>query len=716
MTETIQYTIDDDGIATLAIDVPDESMNIVNQQFLADLKELVEKVASDDAIKGAIITSAKPAFMAGADLRMLGALAAGANEMGMAKLVEALGGYSQILRGMETSGKPFVAAVNGLALGGGLEIALACHHRLVADDPKIQLGLPEVMVGLLPGAGGTQRVVRLAGVEAALRLMTIGKPAKPAEAVGMGLFDAAVPASELLDKAKAWLMDKPFAVQPWDKKGFKIPGGGGAMHPKAVQTFMAANAMSQEKSMHNYPAVPSILSCVYEGSIVPMDAGLRIETRYMAKLVADPQATNMIRTLFVNKQAADKLARRPEGVDKHTVRTLGMLGAGMMGAGIAYVSAKAGMNVILLDRDVDAAEKGKDYARKLVEKGVKRRKTTEEKGAALLGRIRTTDNYADLGECDLIIEAVFEDPKIKADVTAKTEAVISTSTVFASNTSTLPISDLAENFGRPHEFIGIHFFSPVDKMPLVEIIMGEKTDQPTLAKALDYVQQIKKTPIVVNDSRGFYTSRCFGTYVQEGAAMVMEGVKPALIENAGRMSGMPVGPLAVGDEVSIELSHHVGQATKDAMGDAYVPSPADDYIERMLVELGRKGRKNAKGAYVYPEGGKKYLWPELAEHFPVSDEQPDVGEVKKRFLIRQAVEAARCFEEGVLTTPEDGDVGAIFGWGYAPWTGGPLSYIDTMGASEFVAEADRMAQAYGPRFTPPKLLREMAEKDERFYS
>ncbi|MCH8862825.1 MAG: enoyl-CoA hydratase/isomerase family protein [Proteobacteria bacterium] len=715
MTETVQITIDEDGIATLAIDVPGQSMNVINQAFQQEFADFIAQVAGDDAIKGAIITSAKPTFMAGADLRMLGQLTAGDGPSDAAAVFEACFSLNKVFREMETCGKPFVAAINGLAMGGGFEMMLACHHRIVADDPKIKLGLPEVMVGLLPGAGGTQRLPRLAGVQVALQYASTGKTMSPQEAMGMNIVQEVVPGDKLLEAAKAWLMDKPTAVQPWDKKGFKFPGGGGAMHPGAVMVFMGASAMAQDKTKHNYPAVEAILSCVYEGSILPMDKAIRVESKYFAKLIMGDVAPNMIRTLFVNKTAAEKGAKRPAGPAPHEVKKLGMLGAGMMGAGIAYVSARAGMEVVLLDRDTESAEKGKAYAEALVEKGVKRRKISKEKGEALLDRIHPTSDFADLEGCDLVIEAVFEDREIKAETTKKTEAVIPADTVFASNTSTLPITGLAEAFSRPEDFIGIHFFSPVDRMPLVEIIMGEKTGDKALAHALDYVRQIRKTPIVVNDSRGFYTSRCFGTYVMEGVTMLAEGINPALIENAGKICGMPVGPLAVGDEVSIELSYKVMMATKKDMGDKYPAGPGDDVVIKFVEELGRLGKKSGKGFYEYPEKGKKFLWPGLAEHYPLADDQPTLDEVKTRFLYRQAIEAARCFEEGVLNDPESGDIGAIFGWGFAPYTGGPLSMIDTIGAEAFVREADRLAQAYGERFAVPQSLRDMASGGGTFY-
>lgn len=726
MTETIRYEVDADGIALLTIDLPDTAMNVFNAQLIKDLDTCVDKVLADDAVKGAVITSGKPAFLAGADLNMLGSQAG--TKQTPEQAFESAFGLNKLFRKLETGDKdrkvlakegtkPFAAAVNGLALGGGFELVLACHYRVIADDPRMQLGFPEVQVGLLPGAGGTQRLPRIVGIQAAAGAVTTGKPYNAQIALGLGIANELAPAAEVVDRAKAWVNKTSSAIAPWDKKGFKYPGGAGAMHPASVQTFVGANAMAQKQTQHNYPAVQAILSCFFEGGVVDFDTAIRIESKYFMKLLADPVAGNMIRSLFINKQAVEKGSLRPAGIERKKVKRLGMLGAGLMGAGVAYVSAKAGMDVVLLDRDEASAEKGKDYSRNLVKKGVERGKVAQQKGDALLERITTTSDYADLKDCDLIIEAVFEAEDIKKAVTEATEAVIGEDIVFASNTSTLPITGLAKNFTRPHQFIGIHFFSPVDKMPLVEIIMGEKTDDATLALALDYVSQIKKTPIVVNDSRGFYTSRCFGTYVQEGYSMVQEGVKPALIENAGKMAGMPVGPLAVGDEVALDLSYKVGMATKKALGDKYVVSPADGFVEKMVVDLERFGRKNGKGNYVYPEdGGRKYLWPGLADHFPVADDQPTLDEVKTRFMVRQAVEAARCFEEGVLIDASSGDIGAIFGWGFAPFTGGPFSFIDTMGVAEFVAEADRLAQAYGARFTPPQMLRDMAANGESFYA
>lgn len=719
MTETITFDVDADGIATLRIDVPGQTMNVITPAFQRDLEALIDKIAADPAIKGAVITSAKASgFMAGADLKGLGdALKDGGGEPSKAALFERVFNLNRVFRKLETCGKPFAAAVNGLALGGGLEICLACHYRVVANDPKLQLGLPEVMVGLLPGAGGTQRLPRMIGVQAALTYLAQGKSMKPQEALGLGVVNEVAPTDEVVEKAKAWLKTGPKAVKPWDEKGFKFPGGAGWANKNFVMTFMGANAMVLGETLGNYEAPKAIASCVYEGAQLPFDLAIRLESKYFLKLLTGAQAPNMIRSLFVNKQAAERGARRPQGIDKMPTRKLGMLGAGLMGAGIAYVSAKAGIEVVLLDRDRAAAEKGKDYSQKLVDKDIKRGRLGKEKGEALLARIQPTDNYDDLQGCDLVIEAVFEARDIKAEVTKKTEAVVGADTIFGSNTSTLPITSLADAWSKPRNFIGIHFFSPVEKMPLVEIITGKKTGPEAIAKALDYVAQIKKTPIVVNDSRGFYTSRCFGTYVMEGYSMVGEGVTPALIDNCGRQAGMPVGPLAVGDEVAIDLSWKVMQATKKDLGDKYQPGPADEVVERMYA-LGRYGRKTAKGFYVYPQdGGKKYLWPGLAGEFPLKPEaaQPSAEEVKTRLIYRQLVECARCYQEGVLETVEDGDIGAIFGWGFAPFTGGPFSLMDSLGIDQVVKTLKRLEKAYGARFAPPKILKQMAKSGETFY-
>ena len=720
--ENFSFDVDSDGIALVTWDMPGRSMNVLSQSSMADLASIIEKIASDDAIKGAVITSGKGAFCAGADLSMMGGQAGGSGDGSPEDRVKAMyeGNlkFNMILRSLETCGKPVVAAINGTALGGGLEVTLACHCRIAADNPKTQLGLPEAKVGLLPGGGGTQRLPRLIGAGAALPIILQGSSLNPEKAAKAGIVHKVVPADSLIDEAKKWIREVGDAEQPWDKKGYKVPGGdpnskGGA------QVFTIGNAQLHKQTHGNFPAQKYILSCVYEGLQVPIEAGLRIESRYFTKLLMDPRSKAMIRSLFLSMQELQKGARRPAGVPEFKVKKLGILGAGMMGAGVAYVSAQAGMEVVLLDTDQANAEKGKAYSQKLLEKALERGKTTQDKMDATLARITPTTNFDDLKGADLVIEAVFEDRGIKAEVTKKAEPMIAEGGIYGSNTSTLPISGLAEAYSKPEEFIGIHFFSPVDKMQLVEIIMGEKTNDETLAKAMDYVKQIRKTPIVVNDSRGFYTSRCFGTYVSEGLAMLADGIKPAIVENTGKMTGMPMPPLALNDEVSLELGYKVRQQTKKDLGDKFVGGPADKLIEKMVVELGRMGRKAGKGFYDYPEGGKKKLWPGRADLVDTKIEEADpelVEEYKKRFLCIQALEAARCFEEGVVTDVRDADVGAILGWGFAPWTGGPLSYIDMLGTKAFVELCDSLAQKYGERFKPNALLREMAEKGESFYT
>ncbi len=717
MTTIINIELDQDGIALLTIDYPDKSMNVISTKLIAEFESIAEKLATDDSIKGAVLTSGKKgSFVAGADLNMLLGLANNIEQDSVEERYKKVSRLSKALRSLETCGKPVAAAINGLALGGGLEICLACHYRIVADNPKLNLGFPEVMVGLLPGAGGTQRLPRLMGVQPALPYLLQGKNMDPEKALANNVVHAIAPIDEIIPKAKAWVLSEGNATQPWDEKGFKVPGGQGAFNPKIAQTFMGGQAMLQKQSKGNFPAPEAILSCVYEGHQLPIDTALKIECEYFTSLLLDDVASNMIRTLFVNKQAAEKGVRRPKDIPPMKTTKLGMLGAGMMGAGIAYVSAMAGIEVVLLDVSIEAAEKGKNYSDKLLSKRISRNRMTQEKADGILSLIKPTTDYADLAGCDLIIEAVLEDVAVKADVTAKVEAVVPETCIYGSNTSTLPITQLAKASQRQKQFIGIHFFSPVDKMPLVEIIVGEKTGDEAIAKALDYVAQIRKTPIVVNDSRGFYTSRCFGTYPKEALNMLAEGVSPALIDNSGAYAGMAVGPLTVADEVSIELMHHVAEATRKGLGEAYVKERSDDVISKMVVDLKRLGRKNSKGFYDYHEDGSKSLWTEVAEYFPLADIQPTQEEVTQRLLYRQALEVVRCYEEKVLLAPEDADIGAIFGWGFAPWTGGQLSMIDTIGVKRFVSRCDAFANKYGKVYSVPKLLREMSDNNESFYS
>ena len=712
MNNTIQYAVDQDGIALLTIDLPGKSMNVLTPELMADLAELTTRAAEDDDVKGLVLTSGKKAFIAGADIKdLVTAYDRGITQKEAAEFSFEL---NKTLRGMETCGKPLAVAITGLALGGGLEVCLACHYRVLASDTGAVLGFPEVNIGLLPGAGGTQRTPRLIGFRNAATMILQCRNLRPGQALEMGLVHELAPVAEIVERAKKWVLESGDPEQPWDKKGFKFPHGGLA-HPMTAQTFMGGNALLAKATRHNYPAPIAAQSAIFEGCATSFDAGIRIESQYFGTLLSGVVARNMMRTLFVNKGRADKLARRPQGVEKSKVKKLGILGAGMMGAGIAFVSAKAGMQVVLLDTDMENAQRGKAYSEGLLKKAIERGHSTEEKAAALLSLITPTTSYDDLAACDLVIEAVFESKKLKADVTAKTEAVVPETCIFASNTSTLPITGLAKASQRPEQFIGLHFFSPVDKMPLVEIILGEKTNDEAIARSLDYIQQIRKTPIVVNDSRGFYTSRVFSTFTAEGISMLAEGVKPALIENASKMAGMPVGALAVTDEVTIELAYKIGKETAAALGIEYPNDTASTAISKMVEELDRKGKRYGKGFYDYPEDAKKHLWPGLAEHFPVAENQPDVKELKKRMLTIQALETARCVEEGVVTHTEDGDIGSIFGWGFPPYTGGTLSYIDTVGIKAFVAECDRMTALHGDRFKVSAWLRDRAEKGESFH-
>lgn len=717
----INYAVDKDGIATLEWDLPGRSQNVLNEQTMAAFAEAAQKALADPAVKGILVASAKADFIAGGDLDML-LKATDAQAMS-----DNLKLWHKLFRALETTGKPVAAALNGTTLGGGLEVALACHYRVAADNPKARFGFPEVTLGLLPGAGGTQRAPRLMGIQPALMLLTEGKRIKAADAQKQGLIHAVVPAGTERDAARAWLREqaaknavpgrdgKPGkTLQPWDQKGFKVPGGG-VMTPSGMQTFMAGNAMLREKTQGNYPAPKHILSCVFEGMQTDIDTGLAIETRYFVNLVRSPEAKNMIRSLFFFMQEANKLARRPKDVPTQKFAKIGMLGAGMMGAGIAHAAATAGLEVVLLDSTQENAEKGKAYSAKLLEKRVAKSQLSQDGAAAILARIRPTADYADLAGCELVVEAVFEDRALKADVTKKTEAVIAADAIFASNTSTLPITGLAEASARPANFIGLHFFSPAEKMPLVEIILGKQTSPATLARAMDFVRAIGKTPIVVNDARGFYTSRVFGTYLSEGMALLQEGVAPALIDNAGRIAGMPVGPLALADEVSIELVHKIARQTQKDLGDRYVPRAADQVAALMVGKLNRLGKKSGHGFYEYPADAKKHLWPGLAEHFPTRTEQPLLEEVVERLMLIQSIETVRCLDEGVLTSPQDADVGAILGWGYPPFRGGPIGQIHTMGIGNFVAACDRLAEQCGERFRPSESLRKKIAEGSQFF-
>ena len=716
--------IDGDGIALVTWNAPGRTMNVIDMPVLEELSAIVEQLATDAAIKGAVITSGKDTFCAGADLTMLEAfgrtfaelVASQGEEAANARLFDESRKWSLLCRRIETCGKPWVAAINGTALGGGFELTLACHHRIAADNERTRLGLPEIKIGLFPGAGGTQRIARMIAPSDALQFLLKGDQLRLNRAKAMKLVDAVVPPADLVKAAKDWIKSGGTAKAPWDVDGFRLPGG--PVYSKAgMMVFPPANAIYRRETYDNYPAARAILQVVFEGLQLPMDQALRVESRWFAKILRSPEAAAMIRSLFVSMQELNKGARRPADVPAKPVKKIGVLGAGFMGAGVAYVSALAGIEVVLIDRDPETAEKGKAHSQKLMTDQVNRGRATAADRDAVLARIKPTADYVELKDCDLVVEAVFEDRKIKEEVISRTQKVLGDQAIFGSNTSTLPITSLAAAFKDRARFIGVHFFSPVERMMLVEIIMGKETGNAALAMALDFVRAIRKTPIVVNDSRGFYTSRVVGTYIREGHLMLTEGVPAAMIENVGRMAGMPVGPLSLNDEVAVDLAWKILKATEADLGPKMVDLKQKALLEEMVEKRGRYGRKNGKGFYDYPQNGPKRLWPGLADlqATKLDPDSIDVAVLKRRLLAIQALESARCIEEKVVTDVREADVGSILGFGFAPFTGGTISYIDGMGAKAFVDLCNDLAKAYGERFKPAKLLIDMAKKNDTFY-
>jgi 3-hydroxyacyl-CoA dehydrogenase/enoyl-CoA hydratase/3-hydroxybutyryl-CoA epimerase len=703
MSNAVALNLGDDGILVATMDLPGRPMNVVGDVLMQGIAAAVDRLA-DPAVKGMILTSAKADFCAGGDLDRMSKWTTPEQPF------EASMAMKRELRRMETQGKPVVAAINGHALGGGLEIALAAHARIAIDDPRLKLGQPEVKLGLLPGGGGTARLSRIVGIQQALQICGEGNDIAPAKAQAMGILaDLAKDRDELMAKARAWIAANPRAQAPWDQPKFRIPGGD-ARSPAVAQVLAIAPSIASAKTWGNYPAVQHIMSAIFEGGLLDFDAACEVESRYFAACCMSQASKNIIHTMWYQLNAIKKGASRPHGQPPAKVKKLGILGAGMMGSGIAYVSAKAGVEVVLLDTSMDAAERGRAFSQGLLDKAVKKGRTTADKRDALLSRITPTTGYDALQGCDLVIEAVFEDRAVKADVTKKAEGQLAPTAVFASNTSTLPITGLAQASARPDHFIGLHFFSPVDKMPLVEIIVGARTSDETLARGFDFVQQIGKTPIVVNDSRGFYTSRVFATYVMEGIAMLKEGVHPRSIEVAGLQAGMPMPPLALQDEVSLSLGLHVAEQTRKdlaAEGKPHAEHPGMAVI-RQLCEIGRIGKKAGKGFYDWGDGGKA-LWPELVKLYPPAATQPAQQELIDRLMFAQASEAARCLQEGVLRSAADGNVGSILGWGFAPFHGGALRFIDAHGAAAFVARARELARRYGPRFEPADIVCRAAE-------
>ncbi|GLQ79964.1 3-hydroxyacyl-CoA dehydrogenase [Mesorhizobium huakuii] len=721
----INFTLDTDadGIALVTWNMPDRSMNVFTEEVMGELDKIIDQVVADAGIKGAVITSGKDSFSGGADLtmlqKMLGVFAREKTkdpEKAAKLLFDNAGRMGGLWRKLETSGKPWVSAINGTCMGGAFELSLACHGRVAADSDKVKMALPEVKVGIFPGAGGTQRVPRLTDQQQALQMLTSGQNLSPQKAKAMGLIHEIAEPAKLIETAKAMIRNGLKAVQPWDEKGFKLPGGQ-IYSPAGFNLWPPAIAILRRETYGNYPAAAAILKCVYEGLLVPFDTALRIEQRYFTEVMQTREAAAMIRSLFVSLQELNKGARRPAGVPETKFKKIGILGAGFMGAGIAYVTAKAGIPVVLLDRDMESAEKGKAHSDGLVSDQVKKGRAKPEEKDKLLSLITPTADYADLAGCDLVVEAVFEDSAVKKAATEQAEAVLKSSAIFASNTSTIPITSLAKNSARPKNFVGIHFFSPVDKMMLVEIILGKKTGDKALATAIDFVRAIKKTPIVVNDTRGFYVNRCVLRYMSEAYKMLIEGVPAPMIENAAKAAGMPVGPLALTDETAIDLAQKIMKQTIRDLGDKAVDPKQMALINTMVDDHGRFGRKNGKGFYDYPaKPAKKKLWPGLKDLYPqLAAEKVDYEELQQRLLVTIALEAARVMEEGIVTDPREADVGSILAFGFAPYTGGALSYIDGIGAKEFVKIAKGLQKKYGAEFKAPKLLIDMAEKGDTFY-
>ncbi|MFB8776405.1 3-hydroxyacyl-CoA dehydrogenase NAD-binding domain-containing protein [Streptomyces broussonetiae] len=716
---TIRWEQDDTGVVTLVLDDPAQSANTMNRAFHASLAAVTDRLeAEKDTVRGVILASAKKTFFAGGDLRdLIRVTPETAQDIYDAGLA-----VKRNLRRIETLGVPVVAALNGAALGGGYEIALACHHRVALDAPGSKIGCPEVTLGLLPGGGGVVRTVRMLGIaDALLKVLLQGTQYSPRRALENGLVDEVVDTPEEMHaRARAFIDANPASQQPWDRPGYRIPGGTPA-NPKFAANLPAFPAnLRKQTNGAPYPAPRNILAAAVEGAQVDFETAQVIEARYFVELAAGQISKNMIQAFFFDLQAVNSGANRPKDVEPRQVRRVAVLGAGMMGAGIAYSCARAGIDVVLKDVSLEAAVKGKGYSEKLCAKAVSRGRTTREKADALLARITPTAEAADLAGCDAVIEAVFEDPALKHKVFQEIEHVVEPDALLCSNTSTLPISALAEGVERQADFIGLHFFSPVDKMPLVEIIKGERTGDEALARAFDLVRQIKKTPIVVNDSRGFFTSRVIGHFINEGVAMVGEGVEPASVEQAAAQAGYPAKVLSLMDELTLTLPRKIRNESRRAVEEAGGPwreHPAEAVIDRMIDEFGRPGRSGGAGFYDYGDDGKRAgLWPGLREHFTKPGHEIPFRDMQERMLFSEALDTVRLLEEGVLTSVADANIGSIFGIGFPGWTGGVLQYINGYdgGLPGFVARARELAERYGERFAPPALLVEKAEKGESF--
>ncbi|PBC77065.1 3-hydroxyacyl-CoA dehydrogenase/enoyl-CoA hydratase/3-hydroxybutyryl-CoA epimerase [Streptomyces sp. TLI_235] len=717
MTQSIRWEQDGDGVVTLVLDDPTQSVNTMNDAFTDSLEEMVARLKAMDDLRGVVVTSAKETFFAGGDLRMLSAV----------RPEDAQGFYDtsmrlkQALRGLETLGKPVVAAINGSALGGGLEIALTCHHRIALDAPGSKIGLPEVTLGLLPGGGGVVRTVRLLGItDALLKVLLKGKQYRPAQALEVGLVDElADTTQDMLAKARAWIDAHPESVQRFDVKGYKIPGGTPATPAFAANLPAFPASLRKELGGAPYPAPRNILAAAVESTQVDVETAMQVEARYFTELVCGQTAKNMIQAFFFDMRTVNSGARRPKDIPSREVRKVAVLGAGMMGSGIAYACAAAGIQVVLKDISPEAAERGKSYSAGVLDKAVARGTMTPDEREKVLARITPTAEAADLAGCDVVIEAVFEDPQLKYKVFQDVQDVVAPDALLCSNTSTLPISLLAEGVTRRADFIGLHFFSPVDKMPLVEIIRGPQTGDETLARAFDLVRQIRKTPIVVNDSRGFFTSRVIRTFIDEGVAMVGEGIDPASVEQAATQAGYPAKVLSLMDELTLTLSRKISNEARRAVEEAggiRTGHPADAVLDRMLDEFHRPGRSGGAGFYEYEDGRRTRLWTGLREHFTRPGAEIPFEDMKERMLFAEALDSVRCLEENVLTSVADANVGSLLGIGFPAWTGGVLQYINGYqgGLPGFVARAHELADRYGERLTPPALLLNMAAEGRTF--
>ncbi|KAB1154278.1 enoyl-CoA hydratase [Tenacibaculum aiptasiae] len=702
----IKYTIDSDGIAFITWDVANSPVNIMNQETMNEFFTTVTRSVNDSTVKGIVINSAKQDFIAGGDLKWFLNY-----DKSREECFEMLMETHKAMRLLETSGKPVVAAMNGLALGGGVEIALACHHRIMVNHPKNKMGLVECSVGLFPGAGGTQRYLRMLGAQKTIEFITQSKKLTAEQALQNKLVNQICEPTDNINKlAKQWILDNPNASQPWDNKRFVVPGtpNGVGQMSGITEFYSVSNAMTYKTTHGNMPHIKNVLSAIYHGGSTSIDNALEIEARYFVDTLFSKETKNIIRSSFIFIGDAAKGKAKPKGFERASYKKVGVLGAGMMGAGIAYVTAKAGIEVALKDVSIESSERGKSYSEKIEQKKLAKGRTTEIKMNALLEKIKATDKVEDLVDCDLIIEAVFENEKLKNSVTKETEAIIKPEVIYASNTSTIPITTLAKASVKPDKYIGLHFFSPVDKMPLVEVIVGKETSDETLAAAIDYVTKIKKVPIVVNDGRGFFTSRVFGKFVNEGIAMLSEGLPPAVIENVAKKIGMPVGPLAVSDEVNLKLM-------LDIMGEDPTLSDFEKKLEKTIYDITtihkRTGKKEGAGFYEYPKEGKKYIWENWKTIFPVKEEY-DEEEIGKRLLFAMVIDSYKCLESGVLKEPKDADIGSILGLGFPIYTGGVMSYIDYIGANEFLAYSEKLARKHGERFKLPESLKEKISKAE----